>query len=126
MLTEIGSASNASFATLLLSRDEASLFDGLRNNLPRGWVVELKPDTGMAWVAFIFCEDDPRSRPLFTVCRWTDRVGLFVQWMDGTASSAVAFTELEPIMDLIPNGIFASAETRLATVPNESWTDTKH
>jgi len=51
---------------------------------------------------------------------------LFVQWMDGTASSAAAFTDLEPIMDLIPNGIFAAAEARLATVSTEGWADTAH
>ena len=63
---------------------------------------------------------------MFTLCRWSDRVGLFVQWMDGTASSAAAFTDLEPILDLIPSGIFASAEARLTTVRTEGWADTRH
>ncbi len=126
MLTENTSVPRASFATPLLSKGEACQFETLQDNLPEGWMLEVQADVAMAWVAFVFCTDCPRNRPLFTVCRWSDRTGLFVQWMDGTASSAAAFTDLEPIMDLIPNGIFATAEARLATVSTEGWADTAH
>ncbi len=88
--------------------------------------MEFKADVEMAWTAFIYCEDAPRSRPLFIVCRWSDHMGLFVQWMDGSAASAIVFTELSPVLDLIPSGIFACAEARLATVPPTNWADTSH
>ncbi len=126
MLIERSSRSGIAQSSPLLLRGEAFHFETLRNNLPCGWVIELAADAGMAWIAFVYYADAPRSTPMFTVCRWTDRVGLFVQWMDGSASSAIAFTDLEPIMDLIPNGIFASAEARLATVSADCWTDARH
>lgn len=63
---------------------------------------------------------------MFTVCRWNDRAGVLVQWMDGSASSATAFTELWPILELIQNGIFASMQAHLATVPTEDWAKTQH
>lgn len=110
----------------LLSGGEASQLAALRSSLPEGWVVELKPEAGMAWVAFVFQADAPRSRPMFTVCRWDDRVGLFVQWMNGSASSAAAFTELWPILKLILSDIFASTQAHLATVPTEGWDTNQH
>ena len=89
-------------------------------------MLEVRAEADMAWVAFVFCAQCPRSRPMFTLCRWIDRVGLFVQWMDGTASSVAAFTNLEPILELIPSDIFASTKKQLATVPAEGWTSTRH
>lgn len=110
----------------LLSSDEASEFGALSNTLPEGWVVELQPEAGMAWVAFVYEADAPRSSPMFTVCRWDDRVGMFVQWIDGSASSAMAFTELWAIFELIPNRIFTFTQAHLATVPTEGWANTQH
>ncbi len=123
MLTE-----KAGMATMqpLLSSDEASEFEALGDALPAGWVLQLRPDPGMAWVAFVFQADAPRSRPMFTVCRWDNRVGLFVQWMDGSVASAMAFTELWPILDLILSSIFASTQVHLATVTTEGWDVTQH
>jgi len=46
--------------------------------------------------------------------------------MDGSAFSTITFGELEPIVDLIPNGIFMGALGRLATVPAVDWNSTKH
>jgi hypothetical protein len=126
MLTGDPSVLSALFATSLLSWGEACQLRALQDNLPAGWMLEVKAEAGMAWAAFVFCMEHPRSQPVFTLCRWYDRMGLFVQWMDGTASSAAAFTDLEPILDLIPNGIFASAEARLVTVSTEGWANTQH
>jgi len=103
--------------TLLLSEDEAAQFAALRTTLPEGWVAELQADAGMAWVAFIYDADAPRSRPMFTVCRWDDRVGLLAQWMNGAACSATAFTELWPILELVLDGILVSLQAHPATVP---------
>ena len=116
----------ASCAVPLLSTGEACQLGALQDSLPEGWVLEVKAAADMAWVAFVFCAQCPRSRPMFTLCRWSDRVGLFVQWMDGTASSVAAFTDLEPILELIPSDIFASTKRQLATVPAEGWTSTRH
>lgn len=121
-----GGAPGAACADPLLSRDEASQFRALRNTLPDGWVAELQPEAGMAWAAFVYQAEAPRSSPMFTVCRWDDRAGVLVQWMDGSASSAMAFTELWPILELIQNGIFASMQAHLATVPTEDWAKTQH
>ncbi len=126
MLIEGAGVPSASLAAPLLSKGEACQLEALQDSLPEGWILEVKAEAEMAWVAFVFCAQCPRSRPMFTLCRWVDRLGLFVQWMDGTASSAVAFTDLEPILDLIPSGIFASTEAHLATVPTTGWTDTQH
>lgn len=109
-----------------LSSDEAFEFGALKDALPKGWVVELQPEAGMAWAAFIYQADAPRSRPMFTVCRWHDRAGMYARWMDGSASSAMAFIELWPILDLILSGIFAYTQTHLATVPTEGWANTQH
>ena len=117
---------SVSVAVPLLSTGEARQLGILRESLPEGWVLEVKAEADMAWVAFIFCAQCPRSRPMFTLCRWSDRVGLFVQWMDGTASSVAAFTDLEPILELIPSDIFASTKKQLATVPTTGWTSTRH
>ena len=80
----------------------------------------------MAWVAFIYDAEAPRSRPMFTVCRWDDRVGVLAQWMNGAACSATAFTELEPILELVLDGIFASRQAHLATVPIEGRASLQH
>ncbi len=117
---------SASVAVPLISTDEARQLGILRKSLPEAWVLEVKAAADMAWVAFVFCAQCPRSRPMFTLCRWSDRVGLFVQWMDGTASSVAAFRDLEPILELIPSDIFASTKKQLATVPAEGWTSTRH
>jgi len=103
--------------TLLLSEDEAAQFAALRTTLPEGWVAELRADAGMAWVALIYDADAPRSRPMFTVCRWDDRVGLLAQWMNSAACLATAFTELWPILELVLDGILVSLQTHPATVP---------
>ncbi len=108
-LTGTTETSAAAPAGPLVSRDEPSQLGALRDTLPEGWIMELQPDAEMVWVAFVYQADAPRSRPMFTVCRWSDRVGLFAQWMDGSRSSATAFAELWPILELILDGIFASA-----------------
>ena len=113
-------------ASSLLSSDEAAQFAALRTILPEGWVAELQADAGMAWVAFIYDAEAPRSRPMFTVCRWDDRVGVFAQWMNGSACSATTFTELEPILELVLYGIFDSMQAHLATMPAESMASFKH
>lgn len=63
---------------------------------------------------------------MFTICRWDDRMGLFVQWMNGSASSAMVFTELWPILELTLSSIFASTQRYLATVTTEGWDATRH
>jgi len=126
MLSENDVVPSAAPTSLLLSASEATLFEGLKDNLPQGWTLDFKADAEMAGVAFVDCAEAPGSLPLFTVCRWADQLGALVQWMDGAASSAVASETLEPIMDLIPSGIFGFAETRLSTVRAEAWADTKH
>lgn len=113
-------------ASPLLSRDEAAQFAALRTILPEGWVAELQADAGMAWVAFVYDAAAPRSRPMFTICRWDDRVGLLTQWRNGTACSATAFTELEPILDLVLDGILTSMQPHLAAVPTRGWVGTQH
>lgn len=110
-------------ATLLLSEGEAAQFAALRTALPEGWVAELQAEAGMAWLALIYDADAPRSRPMFTVCRWDDRVGLLAQWMNGTACSATAFTELWPILELVLDGILSSPQACLATVPTKGTLD---
>jgi len=120
MLTDNTSTSSAAVVHPSLSSDEVSQFGALRTTLPQGWIVELQTVAGMAWAAFVYQADAPRSRPMFTVCRWDDRLGMFVQWMDGSASSAFAFTELWPILDLIASDIFALTQAHLATVPTEA------
>jgi len=114
------------FARPLLSIDETAQFAALRSTLPKGWVVELQAEAGMAWVAFIYDANAPRSRPMFTVCRWDDRVGLLAQWMNGAACSATAFTELWPIVELVLDGVFAAMQAHLATVPTQGWASTQH
>ena len=126
MLVEDACVPGASSAVQLLSPGEACQLGALQDSLPEGWVLEVKGEADMAWIAFVFYAQCPRSRPMFTLCRWSDRVGLFVQWMNGTASSVAAFTDLEPILKLIPSEIFASTKKQLATVPAEGWTSTQH
>ena len=109
-----------------VTADEVILFDTLKNNMPPGWAVDFAADAGMEWAAVIHCADDPRNGPLFTVCRWADRVGLFVRWIDGSGSLIAMLADLSPVLDLIPHGIFAFSATCLATVRDESWPDTMH
>lgn len=113
-------------ASPLLSTDEAAQFAALRTILPEGWVAELQADAGMAWVAFVYDAEAPRSRPMFTICRWDDRVGLLAQWMNGAACSAMAFTELEPILELVLDGILTSMQPHLAAVLTGEWSNTRH
>ena len=79
MLTERSGNAGDVPAYALLSSDEASQFGALTKSLPEGWVVELRPDPDIVWVAFVYQADAPRSSPLLTVCRRDDRVGLYVQ-----------------------------------------------
>ena len=116
----------AARANELLSSDEASEFGALKDTLPAGWVVELQPDPGLAWVAVVYQADAPRTRPMFTVCRWRDRAGLFMEWWDGHASSATAFTELWPTLEQIPGTIFAAAQAEMTTVQSPGWTRRQH
>ena len=126
MLTENIDTHGAALIASLLSSDEASRFAALRDALPEGWIVELRPEAGTAWTAFIYCNDDSRDNPIFTVCHLGDRVGWFAQWMNGAASSATTFTELWPILELILSRIFAFRQAHLATVPTEGWANTQH
>lgn len=113
-------------ASFLLSRNEAAQFAALRTILPEGWVAELQADAGMAWVAFVYDTEAPGSRPMFTICRWDDRVGLLAQRINEAACSAVAFTELEPILELVLDGILTSMQPHLAAVPARGWAGTQH
>ncbi len=63
---------------------------------------------------------------MFTICRWSDRVGLLAQWMNGSACSATAFTELWPVLELILDSILASMQAHLATVPTKGWASIQH
>lgn len=110
----------------LLSTDEAVLFQSVKDNLPEGWVVDFEADADMAWIAFVYCAEAPRSRPMFTVCRWSDRLGLLAQWMDGTACSAFAFDDLEPVTSFILSGILEFAEESHAIVLAHAGTDMMH
>lgn len=112
-------------AALLLPA-QALLLDVLGHNLPDGWNVDVQADVGMAWAAAVCCAYAPSSAPRFTICGWNDHVGLIVHWMDGSAFSAVAFAELEPIVALIPSLIFTGALACLATVPAMDWNRTRH
>lgn len=80
----------------------------------------------MAWVAFVYDAEAPRSWPMFTICRWSDRVGLLAQWINGEACSAMAFTELEPILERVLDGILASMQPHWAAVLTEEWSNTRH
>jgi len=102
------------------------LLNILRHNLPDGWVVDVQADAEMTWSAAVYRASALSGGLQFTICGWNNRVGLIVHWMDGSAVSAIAFAELEPIVDLIPNGIFMCALARLATVPAVDWNSTKH
>jgi len=110
----------------LLSSDEAAQFAALRTILPEGWVAELRTEAGMTWVAFVYDADAPRSQPMFTICRWSDRVGLLAQWMNGSACSATAFTELWPVLELVLDGILISMQAHLATVPTRDQASIQH
>jgi len=116
----------AALVSLLLSADEASLFQGMKDGLPEGWMIDFEADPEMAWLALVYFADDPRNKPLFTVCRWPDRVGLLVQWMDGIACSARAFEDLESVTSSVLSTIFEFAEARQATVGAHTWADTSH
>lgn len=117
---------SAAFGDLLLLQDEAARFAALKDALPKGWVVELQAGAGMVWVAFVHKAEAPGNRPMFTLCRWSDRVGLFAQWEEGRLCSAAAFTELWPVLEVILDGIFAATQAQLATVPTDGWAETQH
>lgn len=110
----------------LLPPAQAVLLNTLGHNLPDGWNVDVEADAEMAWIAAVYCAYAPSSGPQFTICGWSDHVGLIVHWLDGSGFSAVTFADLEPIVDLIPNGIFMSALTCLATVPAMDWNRMRH
>ncbi len=76
MLTQNATPLGAAPGGPLLLQGEGLLFDALADSLPGGWAVNIQADARMAWVAFVYRADDPQGRPLFTVCRWTDCVGL--------------------------------------------------
>ena len=120
MLTANTYLPRAALCDLLPSGDEASQLGALRAALPERWVLELRADATMAWVALVYQAKAPRSSPMFTVCRWDDRVGLFVEWMDGSAAAATAFMELAPILKLILGSIFAFTQAHVTTVPTTS------
>ena len=63
---------------------------------------------------------------MFTICRWDDRVGLLAQWVNGEACSAMAFTELEPILELVLDGILTSMQPHPVAVPNKGQAGTQH
>ena len=126
MLTQYSAPLGAALDGTLLLPGEGMLFDALTDSLPGGWKVHIQADANMAWVAFVHRADAPQGRPLFTVCRWTDCVGLFVQWGDGSVPSFVTCTELPPILDMIPRNIFTFAAGSLATVSTAGWADTLH
>jgi len=88
--------------------------------------LDLQGHVGMAWATFVHKADAPKSRPMFTICRWSDRVGLFAQWEEGRPCSATAFSELCPVLELILDGIFAATQACLAVVPTEGWATTQH
>lgn len=108
-----------------LSSSDATLIKCLMDTLPDDWAVIIDAHPEMEWAAFIYHAEAPTSAPLFTICRWDNCVGLFVRWVDETATS-IMFAELSSALDLIPRGIFASARTRQVTVLTEGWADTKH
>ena len=111
---------------LLLSADEAARLAALRSTLPKGWALDLQAQAGMAWAAFVHKADAPGSRPMFTICRWSDRVGLLAQWEESRLCSAIAFSELWPVLELILDGIFTATQACLATVPTEGWAKTQN
>lgn len=125
MTQDIGVLGAAS-ADLLLSADEAVRLTALRGALPKGWALELQAQAGMAWAAFVHKAEAPGCRPVFTICRWSDRVGLLAQWEEARLCSAVAFSELWPVLELILDGVFAATQACLATVPTEGWTKTQN
>jgi hypothetical protein len=126
MLSVNTAAPGAALAPQLLSAREATLFQGLKDRLPDGWMIAFEADAEMAWLALVYCAEAPRSEPLFTICRWTDRLGLLVQWMNGAACSASVFEELDPVMGSVLSTIFTFAETHQATVRPGAWADTRH
>lgn len=126
IMSEIDPEPGAAPTSLLLSESEATLFEGLKDNLPAGWVVEFQDDAEMAWVAFVYCAEIPRSKPMFKVCSWSDRLGLLAQWMDGTACSAFAFDDLIPVTSFILDGISEFVGEHHATVVAHAESDTMH
>lgn len=126
MLTEHSGNAGDISARALLSSDEASQFGALRRSLPKGWVIELRPDPDSVWVAFVYQADAPSSSSLFTVCRHDDRVGLFVQWMGKAPPATMAFTNLWPTLEVISKSVFAFMHMSLVTVPTEGWDVVQH
>lgn len=113
-------------AQALLSSDEASQFGALKRSLPEGWLVELRPDPDIVWVAFVYQADASRSSPLFIVCRRDNRVGLFMQWMGEAPPATMVFTNLWPTLELISRSVFAFMHMSLVTVPTEGWDVVQH
>ena len=126
MLTETTKRPGAALVASQLSMEEAFQLDTLSSMLPHDWTLELKADVEMAWIAIVYCPDAPRSRPLFTMCRWSDRTGLFVRWKEEFVSSASAFTELQPVIGQVLSGIFASADTDPAQASGRASMGTRH
>lgn len=126
MLAEKNSVPCAALGSLLLSLDEATSFQCMKDNLPEGWVVDFEASAEMSWLAFVYCATAPRHQPMFTVCRWADHAGLLAQWMDGIAGSAFAFDDLESVTKFILSGIFEFAEEHRATVVAHAERDTMH
>lgn len=109
-----------------LMRDEAILFEGLKGNLPEGWALDLRAESVTAWVAILSQVSAPRNGPMFIICRSSDRVGLLVEWVDGSAYPAIVFAELWSILDMVESGIFTFNQACLANVPTEGWANTQH
>ena len=126
MLTETTKVLGAALAASLLSVEEEFHLDALGSMLPHDWNLELKADVEMAWIAVIYCMDAPRSRPLFTICRWSDRTGLFARWKGEVMSSATAFTELQPVIGQVLSGVFACANTQPAKAGSRASMNTWH
>lgn len=111
---------------VLLVRDEAILFEGLKGSLPEGWVLDLCAESVTAWVAILSQVDAQRDGPMFIICRCSDYVALLVDWVNGPACTAVVFAELWSILDMVESGIFTFNQARLANVSTEGWTNTQH
>ncbi len=126
MLTERSGSVDHIPAYALLSIDEASQFEALKRSLSTVWLVELRPNPDIAWVAFVYRADAPKGSPLSTVCRRDDRVGLFVQWMGEAPPATALFTNLRPTLELVSEGVFAFLQVSLVTVATEGWDDVQH
>ena len=59
MLSENDVVPSVAPTSLHLSASEATLFEGLKDNLPEGWTLDFKADGEMARVAFVDCAEAP-------------------------------------------------------------------